>query len=76
VREIGIHLEDVIVFPVQRPLEAGDVRGAEPQLRLAVDRVPRGLVRAISSTICPVPSGEASSTTSTSSEGPATAPAA
>ena len=34
VREIRVHLEDERVVPIECPLEAGEIRGAEAELRL------------------------------------------
>ena len=39
VREVGVHLEDVVVAPLQRPFESGDVGGAQPQLALALHQM-------------------------------------
>ena len=37
VREVGIHLEDVVVTILQSPLEAGDIGGAQAQLARTLD---------------------------------------
>ena len=37
VREVGIHLEDVVVAVLKRPLEACDVRCAKTQLAAALE---------------------------------------
>ena len=37
VREVGIHLEDVVVAVLKRPLEACDVRRAKTQLATALE---------------------------------------
>ena len=37
VTEIGIHLEDVVVIVLERPLETGDIGGAESEFAAALD---------------------------------------
>ena len=67
VREVGVHLEDVVVVARQRPHEPFDVRGPKPALACAVHDVDAArLHRGQPVDDLPVPSGELSSTTSTS----------